>query len=98
MVFGKVEESIFKIDTLINFNEGMDMLPAVRMIFLCYDVLDDGVLLTQVLQYHLRSEVTSRVGEEPTFSFRNVRHTFCILSVARLHHFAISNINDRKMV
>jgi hypoxanthine-guanine phosphoribosyltransferase len=73
VVFGKIEESIFKIDTYIKFNKCMNVLPAVRMILLCDDVLDDGVLLTQVLQYHLRSEVTSRVSEEPTFSFRPMR-------------------------
>jgi len=35
------------------------------VILLSDHILDDCVLLTQVLQYHLRLEVTSRVSKEP---------------------------------
>jgi len=68
MMFGKIEYSILKIDTFVSLDEGMDVLPAVLVILLCDHIFHDGVLLTQVLQYHLRLEVTSGVSQEPAFS------------------------------
>jgi len=98
MMLWQIEEAIFKIDTFVKLDEGMDVLASILVILLCDHVFSDGVLLTKVLQDSLWSDVTAWVSEEPAFSFNLLTLTFGILPVARLHHFALSNIIKRKMV
>jgi len=41
----QIEEAIFKIDTFINFDEGVDVLASILVILLSDHVLDDGMFL-----------------------------------------------------
>lgn len=52
MMIWEIKKTFFKIDTFINFDEGMDMMTPVLMSLLRDDVLLKLVMLTQVLQDH----------------------------------------------
>jgi len=88
MMAGNIKERVFKIDTFIKLDKGMDMMPTIFVVLLSDDILYHCMLLPQVLQDCFGSNLTLRVGDEPTLRFR------CI---GPLDHFAISNIIHRKM-
>jgi len=88
MMAGYIKERVFKINTFIKLDKGMDVVSPVFVGFLSDDILNHCMLLPQVLQDCLGSDLTLRIGDEPTFSFRAIRLTFSELTLHVLHHFA----------